>query len=1102
MILSRVSIQRPVLASMMSLALVLFGFISMTRLPVRELPDIDPPIVSVSTVYPGANAEVVETEVTERLEEAINNIEGIKTLTSQSREQVSNITIEFDLSRNIDLAAQDVRDRVARVRGRLPESIREPIVAKQDADAFPVLWIAMNSDRYTPLELTTLAERQIKNRLQTVTGVSSVMIGGEKRFAMRLWLDAERMAAHQVTVLDVQRALREQNVELPSGRVENLQREMTIQTLGELKTVDEYNALVIRTDGIRIVRLRDIGEAREGVEEERSLARYNGRTCIFLGIVKQSKANTVEVANGIKAELELIRGILPLGVALDVAFDESVYVQKAIEEVWLTLAIAFGLVMLVIYLFLRDLRSTLVPMAAIPVSIVATFAILQWMGYSINILTMLALVLAIGVVVDDAIVVLENIYRHIEHGMRPMQAAFKAMDEISFAIIAITVSLVAVFLPLAFQTSTAGRLFVEFAVAVAGSVVVSAFVALSLSPMMAARILKPIDRAKKHNFVVRGFERLLTGVNHGYRGALGWSLSHRWVVLLVGLGTLGLMVVFYRALDKDFLPEEDKGRLIAFVVAPEGATIEYTDRMMREMEGILRDTPEVLSYGCVLAPGFSGPGQANSGILFVRLQEGRRRSVQDVVNGPDGLRARLFREVEGAIANVQIPKAIGRGFSAPFQLVIQGQDLDVMDRYLRRSLGELRETGFLLNLRSSFEFNKPELRVEINRDRAAALGVSVEDISRTMQMLFGGLDLSRIKLDGKEYEVIAQLDRYSRLTPQDLDRLYVRNSRGELIQLSSLVSSYGGRRAQCDRTLQPAAQRDHYRHARGHAFGQCHGRRGSVNPGWSARWIRLRLGRRIAGSAGHHERGVVRVGVGAGDCLHGFGGAVREPGAPVHGDVGGAPGRRGGSRVALVDERRRAGRFSAGGFVHEHQSVQSDRLGPVGRPGHQELDSPGRVRQSPAHPGRFRPRRHARGRHHPAAANPDDRLFHHRWHFAHRDRFWSRGRKPPSDGHGGGGRIVDQHVFDLAGHSRGLHGAQRFGGLCPASEDGDRGCETGQSRRGNLVRQGLGPNPKSESRNPKQIRISNGQNPKPRRFEIAALGFRICFGVWETAKMR
>jgi hydrophobe/amphiphile efflux-1 (HAE1) family protein len=467
-------------------------------------------------------------------------------------------------------------------------------------------------------------------------------------------------------------------------------------------------------------------------------------------------------------------------------------VQKAIEEVWLTLGIAFGLVVVVIYLFLRDMRSTLVPAAAIPVSIIATFSILQFMGYSINILTMLALVLAIGIVVDDAIVVLENIYRHLEHGMRPMQAAFKAMDEISFAIIAITVSLVAVFLPLAFQTSTAGRLFVEFAVAVAGSVVISAFVALTLSPMMASRILKPIDHAKRHNFVVRGFERLLGGVNHGYRGALKWSLGHRWAVVIVGLGTLALMVWFYRALDKDFLPEEDKGRMIAFVVAPEGATIEYTDRMMREMEKILGDTPEVLSFGCVLAPAFAGPGQANSGILFVRLREDRERSLQEVVNGPDGLRARLFREVEGAIANVQIPKAIGRGFSAPFQLVIQGQDLNVMDRYLQRTVNRLRETGVLLNLRSSFEFNKPELRVEIDRDRAAALGVSVEDISRTMQILFGGLDLSRIKLEGKEYEVIAQLNRYSRLTPQDLDRLYVRNTRGELIQLSSLVRHTAG----------------------------------------------------------------------------------------------------------------------------------------------------------------------------------------------------------------------------------------------------------------------------------------------------------------------
>jgi multidrug efflux pump len=376
------------------------------------------------------------------------------------------------LSREIDLAAQDVRDRVSRVRSRLPQTIDEPVVAKQDADASPVLWIGLYSDVYSPMQLTTLAEKQIKNRLQTIRGVSSLMIGGEQRFAMRLWLDAEKMAAHQVTVLDVQRALGQQNVELPSGRVENMDREMTIQTRGELKTAEEYNDLVLRTQGTKIVRLRDIGQAREGVENERTRARTNGKPCIFLGVVKQSKANTIEVARGVKAEMEAIMPTLPVGVNSIVNYDESVYVEHAVDEVWVTLGMAFLLVVIVIYLFLKDFRSTIIPAVAIPVSIVGTFALLHAFGYSINILTMLALVLAIGVVVDDAIVVLENIYRHIEEGTPVLQAAYKAMDEIAFAILAITFSLVAVFLPLAFQTSATGRLFIEFAVAVAGSVVI------------------------------------------------------------------------------------------------------------------------------------------------------------------------------------------------------------------------------------------------------------------------------------------------------------------------------------------------------------------------------------------------------------------------------------------------------------------------------------------------------------------------------------------------------------------------------------------------------------------------------------------------------
>ncbi len=787
MILPRISIQRPVLTSMMSLGLILFGLIGLSRLPVRELPDIDPPIVSVSTVYPGANAQVVETEVTERLEEAINNIEGIKTLTSSSREQVSSITVEFNLSRNVDLAAQDVRDRVARVRGRLPENIKEPIVAKQEADAMAILWIALNSDRYTPLELTTLAERQIKNRLQTVDGVSAIIIGGEKRFAIRLWLDSERMAARQVTVLDVGLALRRQNVELPSGRVENYDREMTIQTLGELKSAEEFNELVIRSDGTHIVRLRDIGVAREGVEDERTSARANGKPCVFLGIVKQSKANTVEVAHGIKEEMEAIRPTLPAGVEMGIGYDESVYVEQAIEEVWITLGIAFGLVVLVIFVFLRNPRSTIIPAVVVPVSIVGTFTILYVMGYSVNILTMLAFVLAIGIVVDDAIVVLENIYRHIEEGQPPMQAAFKAMDEIAFAIVAITISLVAVFVPLAFQQTTTGRLFIEFAFALAGSVVISAFVALSLSPMMASRILKPVER-EKHGPVFLAFERGFQALNRVYERVLRASLAHRGWILLVGLGSLGLTGAGYWALDKDFLPEEDKGRIFSFVIGPEGATSEYTDRMLRQLEGFLVATPEVKTYASIVAPSMAGPGMANQGILFVTLDEQRKRSVQEIVNGPEGLRTKFFRDVEGALAVPTIPKAIGRSFGSPFQVVLQNQDLEALNSTAIRLANRLRTNGFLLNVRTSFEVNKAELRVHIDRNRAAALGVAVEDISRTLQILFGGLDLSRIKLGGKEYEVIAQLERMSRLTPRDLERLYVRNQTDELIQLSNVVN--------------------------------------------------------------------------------------------------------------------------------------------------------------------------------------------------------------------------------------------------------------------------------------------------------------------------
>jgi multidrug efflux pump len=799
MILSRVSIQRPVLATMMNLVLILFGLIGLSRLPVRELPDIDPPIVSVTTVYPGANAQVVETEVTERLEEQINNIEGIKTLRSESREGVSVITIEFDLARDIDIAAQDVRDRVSRVRGNLPRDIFEPVIAKQDSDAQPIIWNALNSDRYSTVELTTLAERQIKPRLQGVAGVSSVMIGGEKRFAMRLWLDADKMAARQVTVLDVERALQEQNIELPSGRVENLDREMTIQTRGELRTAEEFNDLVVRAEGTTLVRLRDIGRAEEGAEDDRTIARARGKPCVFLGVVKQAKANTVAVAQGIRAEIAALQPTLPEGCDLWVAYDSSIYVEKAITEVWETLGIAFLLVVLVIFVFLRNLRSTIVPAVAIPVSVVGSFAMLYAFGYSVNILTMLALVLSIGIVVDDAIVVLEAIYRHVEEGMTPMRAAFKAMEEISFAVIAITISLVAVFTPLAFQKSTTGRLFIEFALAVSGAVVISAFVALTLTPAMAARVLKPLAGIK-HGSLFNWFERGFAAVSRLYGRGLRWALHHRLVMLLVTVATLVVMVFAYKGLEQDFLPLEDKGRMFCIVFTPNGSTSEFTDRQLQKAEAIVASVPEVESYGAMVAPGFAGPGQANMGVVFVRFSDRsqRERSVQEIVHGPGGIAQRFFMEVEGGFAIANLPKAIEVNFrDSPFELILQNQDLDALNEVSQRFANKLRAMTkdgqpYLRNIRVGFEVDKPELRVTIDRSRAAALGVSIQDISRTMQILFGGLDLSRIKVGGKEYYVMAQLERTSRLTPQDLDRNFVRNQQGELIQLSSLVTRTQG----------------------------------------------------------------------------------------------------------------------------------------------------------------------------------------------------------------------------------------------------------------------------------------------------------------------
>ena len=785
--LPEICIKRPVLASMLNLSLVLFGLVSLMRLPVRELPDIDPPIVTITTVYPGANAEVVETEVTERLEDVVNGVEGIKKMTSESREQVSNINVEFDLSRDIDFSAQDVRDRVARVRGELPEDIEEPIIAKQDSDARPMLWVALFSDLHSPLELSDIAENQIQDRLATVEGVSSVILGGVKRYAIRIRLDSEKMAARQITVMDVETALNEQNVELPSGRVENQDREMTIQTQGEFKSPEQFNTMVIKKTGNVLVRLSDIGIAEVGVEDERTVARYNSKQALGLGVIRQSKANAVQVAKGIKKELDRIQPTLPDGVETFVAYDESIYVEKAIKEVWMTLLIAFTLVVFTIFLFLGDPRSTLVPSLTIPFAIIGTFFVLSYMGYSVNILTMLALVLAIGMVVDDSIVVLENIYRHVEEGLAPIPAAFKAMKEILFAVIVTTITLISVFIPLVFQTSITGRLFVEFAATLCGAVIISTFVALSLTPMVASRVLRQKQPGGRLESFNRKRETSLHWVSQKYSKALTWCLNHKRKVVGGALGVVLLGGLLYAFLDKDFLPEEDKGRLFSIAIAPEGATSEYTDRMVRQMENIISSYPETAGYFSAVALARSGPGLANQGLMFVRFKEKRGRSLQDMMAGPNGIGARFFGEVEGAIAIPIMPKAVSGGFGQPFQLVLMNPDLKKLNTVAQEIVGDLQGAGFLTNIRSQFTFNKPQLALKIDRDRAASLGVSIEDISKTLQILFGGLDLSRVKRGGKEYDVIVQLERASRQTPTDLNRLFVRGKEGSLIQLSSIV---------------------------------------------------------------------------------------------------------------------------------------------------------------------------------------------------------------------------------------------------------------------------------------------------------------------------
>ena len=776
--LSDLSIRRPVLASMVSLALVLFGAIGYSRLAVREFPDVDPPIVSVSTELPGANPQVVESAVTDILEEELSTVEGLRTLTSSSAEGFSNITLEFNLERGVEAAAQDVRDKVARIRGRLPEDVREPVVAKQEADAQPFYWLALSAENYDLLQLSDVADRLVKSRLQTLPGVGQARIFGERRFSMRVWLSASELSARGLTVQEVQAAIRSRNVEVPAGRIESDRREFTVRSLGELKTPDEFAELVVsNTNGV-LVKLKDLGRVELGAEDERSALRFKGTQSVAIGVVRQSKANILQVADAIRQELPRIQESLPPGVKISVGFDQSIFVSRSIREAEDTLILAALLVVIIIFVFLRNLRATIIPGLAIPTSIVATFAIMYFLGFSINNFTLLALTLAIGIVVDDAIIVLENAYRHQEElGESPEQAAVNGTREIGFAVIATTISLVAVFTPLAFLKGSTGRLFNEFGIAVAGAVVVSGFVALTLTPMLCAKILRVPQR---HGALYRVLEGGFNALAAGYSRSLRSALRYRWAVLgMVVLLTLGAGLVFF-SLKREFVPAEDKGWFMSFIIAPEGSSLAYTDGYQRQAEAILSKTKDVESYFSVVNIG----GGVSRGIIFTNLVDfaQRTRPVEDIIGEVQG----QFFGIPGVMAFASNPPAFGWG--SPVNFVIGNPDFDLLVKGNDTLLARARQVKGLLNVDSDLRVNKPELTVNFDRDRAEDLGVPVGDVATTLQVLLGGNRTSTFTRNNKQYDVIVQLDPRARATPSDMTGLYVRGRGGELVKLDALAS--------------------------------------------------------------------------------------------------------------------------------------------------------------------------------------------------------------------------------------------------------------------------------------------------------------------------
>ncbi|UCO96223.1 efflux RND transporter permease subunit [Metapseudomonas lalkuanensis] len=781
MTLSDVCIRRPVFATVLSLILVLLGLLAYQRLAVREYPNIDVPIVTVNVIYPGASPEIMESQVAQPIEDVLSGIEGLDFVASISRSENTQITAQFRLGTNADEAANDVRDRLGRVRGLLPDEINEPIVQKVEADAQPVIWIAFYSEQHSAMEITDVLERVIRDRLQTIPGVSEVQIRGARRFAMRIWLDPEKLAAHDLTVQDVEDALRRQNVEIPAGRIESVQREFSVLSETDLRTPEEFNDLILNDQRGYLLRLADVGHAEVGAADERSIVRFNGRAAVSLGLVKQATANPLEISDGLDAALPEVRALLPDGMKMTIANDSSLFIRESIDNVYTTIWEAVVLVILIIFLFLRSLRATLIPLVTIPVSLIGAFSLMVLLGFSINTLTLLAMVLAIGLVVDDAIVVLENIHRHIEEGMSPIQAAYKGSREIAFAVIAMTLTLAAVYAPIGFMQGTSGKLFTEFSWTLAGAVLVSGFVALTLSPMMCGRLLKP-HAAQQHGRFYNLVEAFLHALTYSYRHLLERVLRAWMLIVLLLAGILVLCLVLFSGLRSELAPTEDTGTIVGSINGPDGATIEYTSRYAKMLEEAYQSIPEANRYMVVV--GFPTVAQ---GLSFLKLEDwdARGRSQFEI---RDELLPKL-RDIPGVRAfPINRPPLGQSARNQPVNFVIRSSlEYSELQTYVDQLMERVRDYPGLESLDSDLKLNSPQLKVTVNREQAVAVGTDVAAIGRSLESLFGSRQVTRFKQNGEQYDVLVQLANVDRSNPDDLNRVYVRGRNDSMVQLANLI---------------------------------------------------------------------------------------------------------------------------------------------------------------------------------------------------------------------------------------------------------------------------------------------------------------------------